>query len=487
MTTASHRLPISIKTSFGVGQIAEGVKNTGFTTFLLFYYNSVLGLSGTYAGTALLVALVFDAVTDPLVGSLSDTFKHRLGRRHPFMYASAIPLAVTFGLIFSPPAGLGQIGLFLWLTGFAILVRASMTLYHVPHMALGAELTSDYRERTVVVAYRSGFGALGIALVLGLGWTVFFPDANGQMGRFDPAAYRSFGWVFGVIMLVSIVFSAWGTRSVIPSLPKPPEDAEAFHPRRLVGEFREALENRSFRALVLGLILFFATRGVQDALNVHMGTYFWNLSASQIQLLQAAAIPAFILGLPFWVAMTRFIDKGLSFLIGIALLTIFSMICPLLQIIGWYPPPESPAYMGVLVGCAAIAVFGATAGSVNAGSMIADVTDEHELRTGRRQEGIFFAALAFAIKATVGVGQFVAGVSIDAIGLSAGATPGSVSPETVRALGIVYGPGTAVLGIVALVVLRGYRLDRKRHAEIVVELEARRLELRNRSSPGSSE
>ena len=71
MTTASHRLPISIKTSFGVGQIAEGVKNTGFTTFLLFYYNSVLGLSGTYAGTALLVALVFDAVTDPLVGSSS--------------------------------------------------------------------------------------------------------------------------------------------------------------------------------------------------------------------------------------------------------------------------------------------------------------------------------------------------------------------------------------------------------------------------------
>ncbi len=484
MTHASPRLPISIKTFFGMGQIAEGIKNTGFTTFLLFYYNSVLGLSGTYAGGALLIALVFDAVTDPVVGSVSDTFKHRLGRRHPFMYASAIPLAVTFGLIFSPPEGLGQIGLFLWLTGFAILVRASMTLYHVPHMALGAELTSDYRERTVVVAYRSGFGALGIALVLGLGWSIFFPDVDGQLGRFDPAAYRSFGWVFGAMMLVSIVVSAWGTRSVIPSLPKAPEDSEPFHPRRLMSEFRGALENRSFRALVLGLILFFATRGVQDALNVHMGTYFWGLAAGQIQLLQAAAIPAFILGLPFWVTMTRFIDKGSSFIIGIALLTIFTMICPLLQIIGWYPPPESPAYLGTLIGCATIAVFGATAGAVNAGSMIADVTDEHELRTGRRQEGIFFAALAFAVKATVGVGQFVAGVSIDMIGLSARATPESVSPETVRALGIVYGPGTAILGIAALFVLTGYRLDRKRHAEIVSELEARRA---GRSPARSSE
>lgn len=273
-------------------------------------------------------------------------------------------------------------------------------------------------------------------------------------------------------MLMSIVVSAWGTRSVIPLLAKAPENSEPFHPRRLVGEFREALENRSFRALVLGLILFFATRGVQDALNVHMGTYFWSLGASQIQLLQASGIPAFLFGLPFWVAMTRFIDKGSAFLIGIGLLTIFTMLSPLLQIIGWYPPPESPAYLGILVGCTTIAVFGATAGAVNAGSMIADVTDEHELRTGRRQEGIFFAALAFAIKVTVGVGQFVAGVSIDAIGLSPGAAPGAVSPETVRALGIVYGPGTAVLA--ALVVLTGYRLDRKRHAEIVEELETRR-------------
>jgi GPH family glycoside/pentoside/hexuronide:cation symporter len=474
VTNANSRLPISIKTFFGVGQIAEGVKNTGFTTFLLFYYNSVLGLPGTYAGTALLIALVFDAVTDPLVGSLSDTFRHRLGRRHPFMYASALPLALTYGLVFSPPEGLGETGLFLWLTVFSILVRASMTLYHVPHMALGAELTSDYHERTVVVAYRSGFSAVGMGLVIGLGWTVFFPDVDGQLGRFDPVAYRSFGWIFGAIMLVSIVVSAWGTQSVIPSLPKPAKDSKPFRPSRLVDEIRGALENRSFRALVLGLIVFFATRGVQDALNVHMGTYFWRLSATQIQLQQAAMVPAFVLGLPFWVVMTRFIDKGTSFATGIALLTFFTMLSPLLQIVGWYPPPESSNYLGILIGCSMIAVFGATAGVVNAGSMVADVTDEHELRTGLRQEGIFFAALAFAIKATVGVGQFVAGVSVDAIGLTAGAAPEAVSAETVRALGIVYGPGTALLGIASVFILMGYRLDRKRHTEIVAALAARR-------------
>ncbi|HIF93409.1 MAG TPA: hypothetical protein EYQ60_09830 [Myxococcales bacterium] len=474
VTSANSKLPVSLKTYFGIGQIAEGVKNTGFTTFLLFYYNSVLGLSGTYAGTALLIALVFDAVTDPLVGSISDTFKHRLGRRHPFMYASALPLAVTFGLIFSPPEGLGQTGLFVWLTVFSILVRASMTLYHVPHMALGAELTSDYQERTVVVAYRSGFGALGIALVLGIGWSVYFPDSNGDMGRFNPAAYREFGWTFGIVMMASILLSAWGTRSVIPSLPGPRPGAPPFRPQRLIGEFREALENPSFRALVLGLIVFFATRGVQDALEVHMGTYFWILESSQIQLRQFSGVPAFILGLPFWVAMTRYVDKGTAFTFGIALLVFFSMLCPVLQILGWYASPDSPAYLGILIVCNVIAVFGATAGSVNAGSMIADVTDEHELRTGHRQEGIFFAALAFAVKATVGIGQFVAGVSLDLIGLAPGSAPVAVSPETVRSLGMLYGPGTAILGVISVVILSGYRLDRKRHAEVIEALATRR-------------
>jgi GPH family glycoside/pentoside/hexuronide:cation symporter len=168
----------------------------------------------------------------------------------------------------------------------------------LPIMALGAELTSDYQERTVVVAYRSGFGALGIALVLGIGWSVDFPDSNGDMGRFNPAAYREFGWTFGIVMMASILLSAWGTRSVIPSLPGPRPGAPLFRPQRLIGEFREALENPSFRALVLGLIVFFATRGVQDALEVHMGTYFWILESSEIQLRQFAGVRRSYWGCP---------------------------------------------------------------------------------------------------------------------------------------------------------------------------------------------
>ena len=137
-------LTIATKLSYGVGQVAEGLKNTAMATFVLFYYNQVLGLSGTLAGLALGIALVFDAVTDPIAGSVSDNWQSRLGRRHPFIFASALPLAVSFFLLFFPPAAInGQWALFAWLTVTVIAVRAAMTLFHVPPIALGAELADD--------------------------------------------------------------------------------------------------------------------------------------------------------------------------------------------------------------------------------------------------------------------------------------------------------------------------------------------------------
>ena len=147
-STNDRLVPFSSKFAFGIGQFAEGLKNTGFGLFILFYYNQVLGLSGTLAGAALFIALMFDAITDPLAGSLSDNFRSKFGRRHPFMYASAVPLALAFYGLFSPLAGLSEWGLFAWLTLFAVLTRGAMTLYHVPHLALGAEMTENYQERT---------------------------------------------------------------------------------------------------------------------------------------------------------------------------------------------------------------------------------------------------------------------------------------------------------------------------------------------------
>ena len=107
--------------AFGVGQAAEGIKNQAFNVFLLFYYQQIVGIPGSLAGLALGIALIFDAISDPAAGVISDRFKSRWGRRHPFMFVSAFPLVITFIALFNPPAGMDQFASFLWLTVFAVL------------------------------------------------------------------------------------------------------------------------------------------------------------------------------------------------------------------------------------------------------------------------------------------------------------------------------------------------------------------------------
>src|SRR3954469_14627545 len=125
---------------YALGAVAFGVKDNGFGVFLLLYYNQVLGLPAGLAGTALLIALFVDAFIDPVVGHLSDNLHSRWGRRHPFMYAAAVPVAVIYALLWTPPH-LGQTALFFYLLFGTILVRSLITCYEIPSAALAAELT----------------------------------------------------------------------------------------------------------------------------------------------------------------------------------------------------------------------------------------------------------------------------------------------------------------------------------------------------------
>jgi GPH family glycoside/pentoside/hexuronide:cation symporter len=471
------RVSLFTRTAFGAGQLAEGVKAASFNYFLLFYYTQVLGLPGTWTGLALFVATTFDALTDPLAGSLSDRLRHRWGRRHPFMYASALPMGLSFALLFAPPAGLGREGLFLWLLAFTVLVRGSMTLYHVPHLALGAELSEDYAERTTIVAFRTFFGLAGTALAIACAWLYFFRSTpEFPTGQLNPAAYPGYGLLFSAVVVLSILGSAWGTHDRIPFLPRPPDDEPPFSVRALVDDYVGALRNDSFRAIFVGVVIFFVMRGIQEVLGTHMATYFWKLEQKQIFATSAAGVVGFLVGIPFAALAAARLDKRPAFLGGVAGFSVLVLAPPLAKLVGWFPPQESPLYLGLLVGASFAATFSAAAGVVMAGSMMADIADEHELVTGVRREGIFFGALAFAGKSTSGLGSFLGGAALDAIRFPTQAEPGTVPAHTVDALGIVYGPGIAILAVVALVFLGRYRIDRARHAQIAAALAQRRAQ-----------
>lgn len=477
MGETEARLGVITKLSYGVGQVAEGLKNTAIATFVLFYYNQVLGLSGTLAGLALGVALVFDAVTDPLAGSLSDNLNSRLGRRHPFMYASALPLGVAFFLLFAPPSGMSQWVLFAWLLMTILLTRAAMTLYHVPHIALGAELTSDYEERTRVVAYRTFFGTFGGLLAYLVGFGFFFTDARG--GQLNAANYAPYALIVSVLMAGTILWSALGTRARIPFLPKAPKAARVDMGDALLRVFRDlgaALKNRSFRWLFSGVLILFVMIGLDSALNLYMFNYFWELEATQILWLFLALPLGAMIGATMTPLVQRLIEKHTGVLFGTTWFAVWEVIPVLLRLLDWFPENGTTELFVTLLVIRLIMGIGSVHSTVSFNSMMADIADEHELLTHRRQEGIFFGAISFSAKGTSGLGNLVAGIGLDIISWPRGTGDGIpvvVPPETVVKLGILYGPVVAVFAIVAIWCLSHYDLTRERHREIQLALRRR--------------
>ena len=153
----SDSLPMRTKLAFGVGAMGEASTNWIFNALTFFYYNQILGLSGTLTGAAVFIGICFDAVSDPVVGSLSDRTRSRLGRRHPWMFAAPLPVIASIFFIYHPPDGLSEWTLFAWFMCFLIMMRLSITLFAVPHLALGAELSDDYLERSKVMSYNNIF------------------------------------------------------------------------------------------------------------------------------------------------------------------------------------------------------------------------------------------------------------------------------------------------------------------------------------------
>lgn len=473
----TRHLSRSVKLWYGLGQLAEGLKNEAYAVFLLFYYTSVVGLSGTLAGQAILISLLFDAVTDPLVGAISDRLDSRWGRRHPLLFAAAIPLPILFYLSFAPPAGLSQFQLFLWLTAFTILTRGAMTLFHVPHLALGAELSDDFEERSSVVTLQYVFARVGAIITWALGLLVFLrPTPEFADGRFNPGAYPPFAFTLAVLMFVTILLSAWNTRSRIPHLPRPHPDSRDERPvRSLFAGMREAMEMRSFRSLFLGTLVLFVAWGVTVSLGLHLATYFWRVTTADLLLWGIATSIGVFAGLGYWLGRATAGDKKPVFMQGGFFFMVFTVVPPVAFMAGLWPALDTSMHVALWSLTTGFAAHFALAGPMVTGrSMMADVTDEDELRTGRRREGVFFGATSFAAKAFFGVGSQVAGWVFDFVGLEKGMTVADAPPTVVNHLGLTLVLSIGLLVGLAMLIFSRFDLTRERCGEMRRELDARR-------------
>lgn len=466
---AGKPVPTGIRLFFGLGQAAESVKNWGFSTLLLIYYIQVLGASGSLAGAAIAIALVFDAITDPAVGSLSDNFRSKYGRRHPFMLAAIIPLPIFFFLLFWPPLGLSGFQLFLWLTAFTILTRTALTFFHVPYLALGAELTKDYHERTILVIIRTAMGHISSLFVVAIAFSFFFVSSEAVPDPLltrDP--YFNFAVVSSIAMCAMMLFSIWGTRGTIRYLSGSQGEQKPFQWSRIYLDLFDALKSNSFRALITGVFLIYVYLGVHSALATHLKTFFWHLDTNGIMAWQISYAIGGLSGLPFVRWFNHHLDKKVTVIWGVSISTIMGTAPVMLQLVHLMPT-DPVTLVATLCVFTSLAAFAGMQALVSVGSMLVDITDEHELRHGSRQEGIYFGSFSFAAKCTSGLGTLIAGGVLDLISLSQYNEPGEVPQSVLTNFGLVYA-FVALIAIAALWVFRPYHLDKKRHDEIMIEL-----------------
>ena len=479
----SPTLPIARRTKifFGLGSTAENVFLYTFGFLTMLYYNQVLGLPATLAGLGPTFALIFDAITDPLIGSWSDRFRSaKWGRRHPFMLAAPIPVTLCFLAIFNPPDDLSQTGLFVWLIIFSILMRSCMTLFFVPHLALGGEMSKDYHERSSIMSYHNFGGYIGAAGAVWLSLTfVFVPTEEHANGLLNRDAYPVFSWWASVIVFVALYACAIGTRDRIPTLTQPSTEDSGFSLGKLYGDLFNILRNRNYLYLLLGLLFLSITIGMRAAFNQYMNIFYWELLPDQIRWFVLGSVVGYLAGFLFSYKLHRKFDKRATMLVCVVAYAFFDAMPVILRILGWFPENGTPElFPSILVfhglGSAAMSIL-----NISVMSALADVADENELKHGIRQEGLLYSARSFFSKADRAIGTFLAGLTIDLIAFPTGAKPGEVDEDIVFMLGVMDSPATIIPALIAGVFYAGYRINHKEHEQI-------RADLDRRSNPAES-
>ena len=465
MSFTNGPLPLRLKLVHGFGAVAFGVKDSGFSFFLLLFYNQVLGMDAGLVSLALLIALLVDAVIDPILGNLSDRTYTRWGRRLPWLYVAPIPLAFAWVIMWSPPGG--EAPSFLGLLGIAIVVRVLLSACEVPSVSLLPEITSDYDERTTLFRYRYLSGWCGGILMMLLAYTVFMPGADGLLER---DGYVTFGIFGAVLMAVSVLGSAIGQHRLVAHLPetKPPP----FSLKGAFAEIFEAFSEKAFLIFAVGGLAAYVAQGMTFSISNYLNVFVWQfdeaaLIAYPIVLFVSVILMFFIVG-----PMHRNFGKPKS--AQISALTSFAVLFTpyLLLLMGFWPevgtlPSTVLLYCFLVVGNALAVVV-----MVSASSMIAEIVEAFLERTGRRAEGSFYSGNWLVQKCATGMGIFLTGQIVALSQLPNNARPGAVEQGVIDSIIIYFGVGSTLLAVISAYWLGRFPINRAEHEARVAALAA---------------
>jgi Na+/melibiose symporter-like transporter len=444
-TDRSEHLPTQTKILFGLGMYADALFGIARMLFLMIFYTDLYRLGSVWVSAANMVGTLWDAITDPIMGLISDKTRTRLGRRRPYILFAAFGYPLAFILLWTAPQGMPVISTFAYIALVNVLFTTMLTIAGTPYGALTAELTMDYHERTSLYTYRQALFHIGAVtgsfMVLLVGWF-----GGGIQGHRKSAA------LFALVACAGWLAAFFSVR-----------EREEFQKRASTVNVRLMLEvfrNRGFVVILITHVIMWAGVLMSNAMLSYVVRY-WYGDMKMLSYGYTTWMISSVLSLPLWRMYGNYVDKKYAFstsLVAIAVVNALSFVMI---------APGHPYLL--LVWAVLVGAFNA-GGPVYAGSMIADAIDSDELVTGMRREGVYSGVFTFSMKLANAIGMMLVGVGLKLVGY----VPGGVvqSPEVVRMMRLVYVLPAITSFAAALYVLR-YPLVRARMAEIRQALDSR--------------
>jgi len=462
------RLKLGTKLGFGVCDLGGNLFFTVGAFIVMKYLTDTVGLEPWLAGAALSIGRILDAISDPLVGSLSDRTRGRFGRRRPYMFAGALIVFAAMSIFFMNPRLGSQAALFVWAAaGYTILAAVGYTMVNIPYSALTPEIAHDYDERTSLNAYRFTFAILGTLLGAGLALPLISSVSGAKVvdNRWvgDPSGgYAAMGLIFGAVMAVTAFITVFTVRETARVLQK---SKNGF--RSMAKGYLSAFKNRAFILILVPWTL--NITGV-TVLSTVLQYYFTNVRNESDPFTVTVALLILLVVamgfIPIWTLVSKRIGKKPSFLIGMlelaaAILAIF-LVGPSVPLTALY----------ALIGLCGI---GFSTGYALPWSIIPDAIDLDYATTGENREGVFYGIWTFCSK----LGQALSALMIGWL-LSMTHYDGRIAlqgADTQLAIRLLFGPIGAAFYVAAAVVLYFYPITHAKHTEIrkrIAEMEAAR-------------
>ena len=456
----SRRMTLWQKLVFGSGDWSIASFGTLRQLYYAIFLTDVVGLDARLASVAAFLGIVWDALNDPLIGTISDRVRTRWGRRRPFLLFFAIPFGLAFLALWWAPPFKNQILLAASVSLVYMFSDTMQTFISVPLYALTPEVAENYDDRTSLTGYRMFFN-----LVASLVAAVAAPsivDAALSAGASQQQGYFIVSAIFGGLAIIPLMFIFFFIREK----PRPADDQKENHvPFALV--LKIAWKNIPFRFASALYMLNWITFDLVGLVLPFFITYWiasGNLLAKAFGLSLESAVFACLLVtsvvvLPFWVWLAKKLNKNTAYMIGMGFWAVVQLIIFTIQ-------PGQITYILVLSVLAGISVSTA---HILPDALFPDVIEWDELRTGRRQEGIYYGVKNFIRKLTGALAIFIALQVLGWFGYQSppeGATFFTQAPQTLTAIRFLIGPLGAVLLLSAILIAWFYPLTREKHNRI---------------------